>query len=340
MATVDADRARGAWIDPRDAALTFREVAERWLAANPAKRESTWTADESTLRNHVLPELGAHRIGSITRANLQRLVSTWSETLRPRSVKRVFGTTRAVFNFAVESDFIAKSPCRGVKLPALDAVRVRHLSADDVAVLAETMPPAHRLMVWIGAMTGLRWGEVAALRVGRVDVLGRTLTVVDQVARGRGGVSRIGPPKSRAGVRTLTMPAVLCELVAEHLAARGLTGADADELLFVSDKGGPLDYPNWRRRVWLPACAAAGLDGAGFHDLRRANATALVAGGVDVKTAQARLGHSDPRLTLAVYAQATTEADRAAADVIGERFAGCSRDGAGAGGQERRPRGR
>jgi len=75
---------------------------------------------------------------------------------------------------------------------------------------------------------------------------------------------------------------------------------------------------NWRIRFWLPACKQLGLDGLGFHDLRRLNATSLVMAGVDVKTVQARLGHSDPRLALAVYAQATTEADRAAADLLGD----------------------
>lgn len=61
-----------------------------------------------------------------------------------------------------------------------------------------------------------------------------------------------------------------------------------------------------------------GLPELGFHDLRRHNATTMVRNGVDVKTAQARLGHSDPRLTLGIYAQATTDADRAAADLLGD----------------------
>lgn len=99
-----------------------------------------------------------------------------------------------------------------------------------------------------------------------------------------------------------------------------LTGADPEELLFPNNEGGPLDYSNWRRRVWEPAVKAAGLDGLNFHDLRRTNATAMVAEGVDVKTAQARLGHSDPRLTLAIYAQATTEGDRSAASKLGARL--------------------
>jgi integrase len=61
------------------------------------------------------------------------------------------------------------------------------------------------------------------------------------------------------------------------------------------------------------------LDGLNFNDLRRTNATAMVVDGVDVKTAQAGLGHSDPRLTLAIYAQATTEGDRSAASKLDAR---------------------
>lgn len=101
-----------------------------------------------------------------------------------------------------------------------------------------------------------------------------------------------------------------------------------DDLVFQAPMGGPLSYTNWRRRVWLAAVTAAGLPtliqgglpALGSHDLRRANATALVRLGVDVKTAQVRLGHSDPRLTLGLYAQAENAADREAADHLGGRF--------------------
>ena len=109
-------------------------------------------------------------------------------------------------------------------------------------------------------------------------------------------------------------------MLAEILRRRGLTGADSEAYVFASPDGEPLEYSNFRYRHWLPACEAAGLSGLTFHDLRRANATGLVAEGVDLKTAQSRLGHSDPRLTLAIYAQKTTEADRQAADVLASRF--------------------
>ena len=104
------------------------------------------------------------------------------------------------------------------------------------------------------------------------------------------------------------------------MARRGLTATDATVLLFTNSNKEPLDYFNWRRRVWLPAIRAAGQDGVGFHDLRRTNATVMVLDGVDLKTAQARLGHSDPRLTLAIYAQATGEGERMAAERLGLRL--------------------
>ena len=124
----------------------------------------------------------------------------------------------------------------------------------------------------------------------------------------------------RSGLRTLSVPTPLVALLAAHLTRRGLTSADIDEFVLAMPEGGPLVYQNFRNRHWLPACRAVDLDGLGFHDLRRLNATGLVMEGVDIKTAQSRLGHSDPRLTLAVYAQSTTEADRSAADRLGVRF--------------------
>lgn len=120
-------------------------------------------------------------------------------------------------------------------------------------------------------------------------------------------------------------------LLAEHLTHRQLTGADIDALVFAAPQGGWLDYNHFRRRVWDPATVKAGVDGLEFHDLRRANATGMVLEHVDLKTAQTRLGHSDPRLTLAVYAQATTAADVAAAAALGTRFLKISRPARGLG---------
>jgi hypothetical protein len=84
------------------------------------------------------------------------------------------------------------------------------------------------------------------------------------------------------------MPDVIVAMLSAHLERAGFTKDDSDELVFTDEEGGPLRYSNWRRRVWL----------------------------------QTRLGHADPRTTLAVYASAPASIDRVAADIIGDRFFG------------------
>ena len=175
-------------------------------------------------------------------------------------------------------------------------------------------------MVYLGAVLGLRWGECAGLRVGRVDFDRSTIAIAEQVTRGVGGRSVIGPPKFGAARRTLAAPPALMELLATHLELRGLTTRDTDAFLFATPDGGHLDYSNWPHRIRYPGRKQAGVPWAQFHDFGRANATGLVLEGMDLKTAQTRLGHSDPRLTLGIYAQATTEADQQAAERLGERF--------------------
>ena len=311
---------RGSWIDPSAGNVTVNELSTQWLTANPGKRESTLARDEIALRRHIRPILGDRRIVSITPVDVQNLVSRWSDSQAPGTTRRNYDVLRAVFSYAVQSDFLVRSPCRNVHLPEVVAQTRDLLTPDDVSRIGEAMPEAYRLTVWFGAVLGLRWGEVAGLHVRRLDVFGKSVSIAEQVSRGRGGRPLMSPPKSKAGVRTLSMPDPLARMVAAHMGRAGLTAAFPDALLFTNDSGGPLDYTNFRRRIWIPAVTQAGLKDIGFHDLRRAAATALISEGVDIKTTQTRLGHSDPRLTLAIYAQATTEADQAAAALLGHKF--------------------
>jgi len=177
-----------------------------------------------------------------------------------------------------------------------------------------------------GALVGLRWGEVAGLRIGSLDLLGHTLTVTETVTRDEHGRPSLGPPKSEAGTRIMSLPQALADILAEHLASMGLTAADAASFVFPAPGGGHWSYANFRRRMWEPATKKAGLAGVDFHDLRRTASTQLALANVDMKTAGTRLGHSAPRPTLAVLAHATTGADGAATDT-GGRFAAAMRVG-------------
>lgn len=125
----------------------------------------------------------------------------------------------------------------------------------------------------------------------------------------------VNAPKSNAGNRAMGIPLALSKKLKEHIES---TRFDAlpNECVFVSSGGGPLRYTNFRSRVFGPACKRLCFTNTTFHDLRRFNATVMVGAGVDLKTAQVRLGHADPRLTLALYAKATTAGDLSAVGAL------------------------
>lgn len=315
--TIERDKLRGNALNPRDGRMTFAALVEQWQESNPHKRPSTLAGEATALRRHIVPALGRMQIAKVRPADVQHAVNSWAHTLSARSVDHHYRITRAVFSHAVANDWLDRSPCRGVKLPKPGPARRHRLDPAAVEAIAAAMDPDDAALVWLAAVTGMRWAELAGLRVGRLDLLAGSLTVVETLTRGEGGRRHVGPPKSDAGARTIPLDDGLVELLAAHLARRGLTAVDADAFVFGDDEGGPLDYSNWRRRVWLPATRAAGHEGAGLHDLRRMNASVLAAAGVDVKTMQSRLGHADVRMTLDVYAEATREAERAAARALG-----------------------
>lgn len=312
-------RNRGTWVDPRLASVPVSKLAEQWLAANTAKRPGSLARDQSILDNHILPVLGAKPVGSVTRGDVQRIVTSWTTSHAPASTTRMYAVLRALFNFAEDSELIPRSPCRRIRLPQATPRTAEILDADGLARLAAAVGP-NGAVVYLGAF-GLRWGEVAGLRVDRLDFLRLTITVDSQRTRGLHGEMIDADPKTKAGRRSaLALPDWLMGMVAEILASRGVTATTPDALVFVSPDGAPLHYSNWRRRVWLPARAAAGFPELNFHDLKHTASTALLDEGINIKIAQTRLGHANPRTTLAVYAQATVEADRDAARRLGERF--------------------
>jgi integrase len=200
--TERAAKFRGGWVDPRRAAVRVADVADAWLDSDPAKRHSSAARDRSILDRHVLSSLGSKPVGSVTPADLQKLVNAWSTSYAPSTVGRHYSCMRAMFSYAEAAEIIVRSPCRNIRLPHVDLVDRPVVSPAVLEQLADTLGPNTAPMMWLGAVLGLRWAECAGLRVGRVDFLRSTLTVAEQL--GRDG--RTGPPKSSAGRRTLAVP--------------------------------------------------------------------------------------------------------------------------------------
>ncbi|HEV3353707.1 MAG TPA: tyrosine-type recombinase/integrase, partial [Acidimicrobiales bacterium] len=151
--------------------------------------------------------------------------------------------------------------------------------------------PRWRALVLVSGFGGLRWGECVGLRRRHVDLLHRTVTVVEQVTEVDGRLE-VGPPKTEAGRRVVVLPRVAADALADHLA--NWSAPSPDGLVFPASEGGYLRRTNWRQRAWLPATKATGCEGVRFHDLRHAAATLAATTGASTRELMTRLGHASP----------------------------------------------
>ena len=167
----------------------------------------------------------------------------------PRTVQRQYDTLSAIFVAAVDGDLIARTPCRKIKQPVAEPVKREIIEGAELDALAVALGTDLALMVYIAVELGLRWGEVAGVRICDVDFRAKQFVVFEQRTRGRKGVMVTCRPKSEAGRRHVAASAWLLAMARGHLIARGVSDLDSEELLFVTRDGEGLDYSNWYHRV-------------------------------------------------------------------------------------------
>jgi integrase len=192
---------------------------------------------------------------------------------------------------------------------------MRFLSHDEVATLADTIDARYRALVLVAAYSGLRAGELIGLRRKHVDLLRRTITVVEQVQY-IGGRMVQSVPKSSAGRRQVALPGLVVVALDDHLGRYSEPGPDG--LVFPAPEGGYLRLENFRKRAWNPATVAAGVAPLRVHDLRHTCASLAIAAGADVKVLQRMMGHASAALTLDRYGHLMPGQARSVADRLDE----------------------
>lgn len=312
---VAGDLVHGTYVDPNAGRRKFRDYVTEWQAVQ-VHRPSTAAQVESHLKNHVLPLLGDRPIAAIRPTEVQAWVSGRAQKLAPATVETVYRYVSAIFRAAVEDQVIARTPCRGIKLPKQERRQVEPLAVEVVQAITEAMPSRYAALVTMAAGTGLRQGEAFGLTVDRVDFLRRTLKVDRQMVLLPGGPPDFGPPKTQASYRTIPLPAVVVDALAAHLAAHPVGESG---LIFTNDQGDPISRTRFSDQVWRPALKAATLEGAKFHDLRHFYASLLIRHGESVKVVQSRLGYASAAETLDTYSHLWPDSEdqtRAAVDAV------------------------
>lgn len=299
--TVEADKLRGEWTDPRLGRMTFAEWSQRVEAGRVNAAPSTKASYDVVLRRAVLPAFGDTPLAAIEPGDIRRWVADLVAEghYSASTIRRAYTLLQEALNLAVTDGLIPRSPCRNVPLPKLEDTEKRFLSHQEVEDLAEAIDPRFRAFVLTGAYTGLRPGELAALRAQRIDLLRRQVRVEE-------------PLKTPAARRTISFPPFLADELARHIAAH--PGQEGH--VFPAPEGGPLRPNLFRRRFWYPAVRASVGEPMRPHDLRHTHVALLIDAGEDPYVISKRLGHASIRTTYDVYGHLFEGRDQEAADAL------------------------
>ncbi|MFF3496309.1 tyrosine-type recombinase/integrase [Streptomyces sp. NPDC002795] len=327
LTDIASDMSRGNYIDPRAARITFQKYAEKWLKAHTSD-VSSQIVTEQRLRLHAFPVVGTRPLDSFRPEHIRQLTSALeaNPAVSGAYARNIYGDVRAVLSAAVDDGLLSRNPCsaKSVRPPTAERRRVVPWLPTQVQAVRQALPHRYRTMVDTGAGCGLRQGEIIGLAEDAVDFEGGILRVVRQVKLIR-GKAVFAPPKC-GKERDVPLPSYVAEALRLHMDAfkpveitlpwRKPDGPKVTaRLLFTNAANGIVWRSNFNAQVWKPALALAGLipdagpDGRyvsarehGMHALRHFYASVLLDAGESIKAVSQYLGHTDPALTLRVYA--------------------------------------
>lgn len=313
----------GQYVDPNAGKMLFKDYAEKWRAAQ-VHRPTSQAHVETMLRRHAYPYFGKRPMASVLPGEIQAWVrklgdgdpATGRRGLAPATVGVIHGISSGVFKSAVRDRMIMANPCEGTRLPKVERPRVVPPSTEQVEALHDAMPKELQALIVLAAGTGMRQGELLGLTVDRIDFDRRELHVDRQLITDSWTRTRFGPTKTRASNRTIPLPQVVVDALAEHV---GTFPLGRDGLVFTLD-GEPITRQLFGH-VWRPAARAAGIpQGKGVHLLRHYYASLLIRYGESIKTVQARLGHATAAETLDTYSHLWPDSADRTREAIDEAF--------------------
>ncbi|MEV0602872.1 tyrosine-type recombinase/integrase [Streptomyces sp. NPDC050315] len=312
LSHIEADISRGQWADPDAGKVLLADYATAWLRDRKLA-DRTRERNESVIRLHILPTLGARPLSSITTSHVRAWRSALLENVGEPTVVKAYQILRAVMHTAVDDELIRRNPCRIKGADSYDVPERPVLTVAEVFAAADAITPRYRLLVLLAAFTGLRFGELASLRRRDIDTENGVLMVRRSQAEMQNGALFDKAPKSDAGIRPVAFPTELLPDVREHL--EYFAGAGRDGHVFVGPQGGQLRRSNFRDD-WIKARTKAGITAnVHFHDLRHTGNT-LAASGASLRELMTRMGHSTPRAAL-IYQHMVNGRDREIADRLG-----------------------
>lgn len=293
---------------------TFGQFLDRWLEhKQPHIRQTTYTDYEAHVRRFVRPTLGGHKLDKLTPLHVEGMVSAMLAADRPAAqAKRCLKLTRMALAQALDWGLVGRNVAERIKPPKVQKQEMQVWTPQQArAFLAAAEGHRYYALFYVALATGMRRGELLALRWAEVDALARTATVSRAAVFVRGKL-RDSEPKTAAGRRVVSLSLDVIEVLKAHRVRYGY-----GSLVFGSRANTYLN-PSNVARAFAVFCEQAQVPRIRFHDLRHTSASLLIRSNVPVKVVSDRLGHSDSSFTLRTYVHVFEDQRRAAALSLGE----------------------
>jgi integrase len=303
--------------------ITVGQWMDQWVSLYLVNvEETTIVGYKGKIKNYIKPYLGKILLQSLRTEHVQKMINDMlARGLSPKNARETFNNLNAAMKKAHVLKMVRENPCMAVELPR---VKRYHANVYNVQTMKQVLSVAEGkdiyLIVFLALMTGMRRGELLALRWDNVDLDKKVIKVRSNMVRGE-NAPVIKEPKTESGIRDLVIGDdvvhVLKQAKIQYLKDRMEQGPLFQDLGFViRQKDGSPFTPDALTRKWRRFIDENNLPSIRFHDLRHSNATALIQAGINPKVVQQRLGHADVSTTLSIYTHVLPEMDEEAAATL------------------------
>ena len=288
---------------------TVQEYVEQWLEEvhKPTVKLSTYNHYKIVLRLYIVPGLGRIKLQSLTPQQVQTFYSKkLKEGLSPKSINNIHGLLHKALSNAVKWNILPRNVCDAVTPPRLRRKEKTVLTPEQARTLLQAIKN-HRMeaLLTLALVTGMRCGELLALRWQDIDLVNCNLRVQRTVSYVKGHGRIESEPKTEKSRRQIKLPLFVVEVLTRYKTLqdeqRGKTETWANKDLVFTNAEGDYVGVTTVREAFNRVLKEAGLPHVRFHDLRHSAATILLSRGTHPKVVQEILGHSQISMTLDVY---------------------------------------
>lgn len=299
--------------------VTFQQAYDSWFKRYQKKvQESTWVKTREMMERHVLPIFGNKKINKIKPLMCQNAVDQWGQSI-PSKWNKLKNFTKAVFELCIVNGWLVSNPITAVSSPILkpkatDELKYEFYTREEFnSFLIEAKRKGHihgYVFFHLLGYTGLRKGEALALSWDDIDFDKKILTINKALVRGDKRVLKIQPPKTKKSHRSISIDDDTIKILKKWKAGlieRCLSSGESwknTTLVFPNTEGNFLQL-TMPRKWFLQILKDTELPKIKIHGFRHTHCTILCEMNVPIKVIQERLGHSDYKLTMNVYAHAT-----------------------------------